>query len=111
MLYDHSFTILSIQSTITNEVPSDDLMVSILTKQIRQLLDQITLKTILQITINFFNLILKVHLKYTIRQDLNIAITVMYCFLNEISINKYFFNLIIDLLSQCKFYFYFTFCY
>ena len=103
MLYDHSFTILSIQSTITNELPSDDLMVSILTKQIRQLLDQITLKTILQITINFFILILKVHLKYTIRQDLNIAITVMYCVLNEISIIKYFVNLIIDLLSQCKF--------
>ena len=103
MLYDHSFTILSIQSTITNEVPSDDLMVSILTKQIRQLLDQITLKTILQITINLFILILKVHLKYTIRQDLNIAITVMYCVLNEISIIKYFVNLIIDLLSQCKF--------
>ena len=103
MLYDHSFTILSIQSTITNELPSDDLMVSILTKQIRQLLDQITLKTILQITINLFILILKVHLKYTIRQDLNIAITVMYCVLNEISIIKYFVNLIIDLLSQCKF--------
>ena len=44
-----------------DELPSDDLMVSILTKQIKQLLDKITLKTILQITINFFILILISH--------------------------------------------------